>query len=365
MLDGAILEDTDAAAMPKGFSINGSTPYFPKDIKGQPIYSLSSSASQSHYGTRVYTTAGEDKYLPSSTNQYVAYGPAYFLKDPTYSSSYTEASSASSVTYQRDLGHVVFYPSGTYTNLDGTTTTKTFGDYFNDDPEGVYFDMFYCNSSDTRFYMIGDTFKKDSNGAWVVDKTDQLLNFEYHAIEHTLSNGNDDNYTNLFGMAVTIAIPVATLVALFDNLQMMFLLTYAGHMCDAAAEKGDYKKVEHIVRIASIGNKVVLSLLVALGFYFGSSSIEAFVNWVPAWFSHGMDIVAGILPALGIAMLSRMIINKGNWGYLLIGFLISAYLGVSTLGVALLGISIAAILFFRESSSDGKSKEAVADDNEF
>ena len=64
-------------------------------------------------------------------------------------------------------------------------------------------------------------------------------------------------------------------------------------------------------------------------------------------------------------MLSRMIINKGNWGYLLIGFLISAYLGVSTLGVALLGISIAAILFFRESSSDGKSKEAVADDNEF
>jgi hypothetical protein len=200
MLDGAILEDTDAAAMPKGFSINGSTPYFPKDIKGQPIYSLSSSASQSHYGTRVYTTAGEDKYLPSSTNQYVAYGPAYFLKDPTYSSSYTEASSASSVTYQRDLGHVVFYPTGTYVNLDGTTTTKTFGDYFNDDPEGVYFDMFYYNSSDTRFYMIGDTFKKDSNGAWVVDQTDQVLNFEYHAIEHTLSNGNDDNYTNLFGM---------------------------------------------------------------------------------------------------------------------------------------------------------------------
>lgn len=167
------------------------------------------------------------------------------------------------------------------------------------------------------------------------------------------------------GMAVTIAIPVATLVALFDNLQMMFLLTYAGHMCDAAAEKGDYRKVERIVRIASIGNKVLLSLLVALGFYFGSSSIEAFVNWVPGWFSHGMDVVAGILPALGIAMLSRMIINKGNWGYLIIGFLISAYLGVSTLGVALLGISIASILFFRESTAAKQNKEAVIDDNEF
>ena len=167
------------------------------------------------------------------------------------------------------------------------------------------------------------------------------------------------------GMAVTIAIPVATLVALFDNLQMMFLLTYAGHLCDKAAEQGDAHKVETIVRVASIGNKVALALIVALGFYFGSSSIEAFVNWVPAWFSHGMDVVAGILPALGIAMLARMMISKDNWGYLVIGFLISAYLNVPTFGVALLGIAIAAIMFFSVKKNDMTQKEVKADDNEF
>lgn len=54
-------------------------------------------------------------------------------------------------------------------------------------------------------------------------------------------------------------------------------------MCDKAAAEGDYRKVEKIARISSVGNKVVLALLVALGFYFGSSAIEAFVNWVPEW----------------------------------------------------------------------------------
>lgn len=166
------------------------------------------------------------------------------------------------------------------------------------------------------------------------------------------------------GMAVTIAIPVATLIALIDNLQMMFLLTYAGHKCDEAAEQGDANKVENIVRFASIGNKFILAVVVALGFYLGSNVIADFVAWVPEWFSHGMDVVAGILPALGIAMLARMITTKENFGYLIIGFLISAYLGVSTLGVAMLGASIAAIMFFAQ-KKNSVNVEVDYDDNEF
>lgn len=176
------------------------------------------------------------------------------------------------------------------------------------------------------------------------------------ATAFTILTGSDS------GMAVTIALPVAGLVALFDNFQMMFLLTEAGHMCDRAAENGDYQKVERIARFASIGNKVALALIVAIGFYFGSPAIEAFVNWLPTWISHAMDVVAGILPALGIAMLAKMIIAKDNWGYLGLGFLVSAYLGVPTLGVALAGICIASLVLFAELR---KGKEESYDDNEF
>lgn len=168
------------------------------------------------------------------------------------------------------------------------------------------------------------------------------------------------------GLAVTIAIPVATLVALFDNLQMMFLLTYASHICDSAAEKGDVDKVDRTIRIASIGNKIALSLIVSAGFYFGSPVIESLISMIPNWFSHGMDVVAGILPALGIAMLARMMITKENKGYLLIGFLISAYLGVSTLGVALAGMAIASIRYFTLNKQAVKlGQEVAVDENEF
>lgn len=71
------------------------------------------------------------------------------------------------------------------------------------------------------------------------------------------------------GAAVTLAVPVATLVLLFDNLQMMFVLTWASHLADKYAAAGDYKKVEWVARFAGIGNKVVLSLVVGVAFYLG------------------------------------------------------------------------------------------------
>lgn len=68
---------------------------------------------------------------------------------------------------------------------------------------------------------------------------------------------------------MALAVPVATLVLLFDNLQMMFVLTWASHLADKYAAAGDYKKVEWVARFAGIGNKVVLSLVVGVAFYLG------------------------------------------------------------------------------------------------
>ena len=163
------------------------------------------------------------------------------------------------------------------------------------------------------------------------------------------------------GVAVIIAIPVAKLVSLFDNFQMMHLLTKIAHVCDAAAELADVRKIEKIVVIASVGNKMILALLVAICFCLSSFIIEPFINFLPQWVIHGMDIVAKIVPALSIATLARMIISKDNWAYLGLGFLFSAYLGISTLKVGLVGVFIAGFVFYKES----KKMEVNVDDNEF
>ena len=153
------------------------------------------------------------------------------------------------------------------------------------------------------------------------------------------------------GAAVALAVPVATLVLLFDNLQMMFILTWATHMADSYAKKGDYKKVEWVARFAGIGNKLILSIVVGVAFYLGVPVIMDV-----------MDVAAGILPAVGFAMLARMIVTKELSPYLLAGFLLAAYMEMPVFGVALAGLVIAGLTFFHDSK---KQREVVVDDNEF
>ena len=100
------------------------------------------------------------------------------------------------------------------------------------------------------------------------------------------------------GEAVALAIPVATLVLLLDNLQMMFILTWAAHIADRYAKEGKARKVEWVCRIAGIGNKVLLSLLVAVSFFlFGRECSERCIGihsgMGNAWYGYCGRYLAG------------------------------------------------------------------------
>jgi len=163
--------------------------------------------------------------------------------------------------------------------------------------------------------------------------------------------------------AVVLAVPIATLVLIIDNFQMSILLTSASHLADKYAEKGDIKAVERIQIVAGIGNKVILALIVGLGFYLGVPFIEKVLQFVPGYVSHGMDVAAGILPAIGFAMLARMMITKKLMPYLILGFVLGAYLNISILGIALLGVVV--MMLYVNNDKQMTKSEVLADDNEF
>lgn len=162
------------------------------------------------------------------------------------------------------------------------------------------------------------------------------------------------------GAAVALAVPIATLVLLFDNFLMTVVLTYASHIADNYAEKGDVRGVERVQRIAGIGNKIILALVVGFGYYLGVPLIETVLNYIPEFVIHGMDVAAGILPAIGFAMLARMMISKELLPFLILGFLLSAYLEVPILGISFFGLVIALYVIYKD---DGKQE--VANENEF
>ena len=163
--------------------------------------------------------------------------------------------------------------------------------------------------------------------------------------------------------AVLLAVPIATLVLLIDNLQMTFLLTHASHKADKYAQEGNIKGVERTQIIYSILNKFILALVVAVGFALGVPAIEKILSFVPAFITHGLDIAAGIIPAIGFAMLAKMMLTKNMEPFLLLGFLLTAYLNVTVVGVALFGI--VAVMLMMSVSKNKTQQEDFVDDNEF
>ena len=91
--------------------------------------------------------------------------------------------------------------------------------------------------------------------------------------------------------------------------------------------------------------------------------MEAFLAVIPQFVKDGLSVAAGILPALGFALLASMLVNKRVAPYFFLGFLLSAYLKIPVLGIAMLGIIIALILTNGNSQENTVAQEVPEDED--
>ncbi|MEW9121359.1 MAG: PTS sugar transporter subunit IIC [Thermotaleaceae bacterium] len=140
--------------------------------------------------------------------------------------------------------------------------------------------------------------------------------------------------------AVALALPIATLgqsVGILDRTVNGIFV----HWADKAAENGDYKGVSRALW-AGAGLFFISSFLVVfIGYLLGSAVIAGFIAWIPEKVLLGLRVASGMLPALGIAILMQLLLNKKNAAYLFVGWALTALMGVNTVGVAVIGATIA------------------------
>ena len=109
-------------------------------------------------------------------------------------------------------------------------------------------------------------------------------------------------------------------------------------------------------------------LLVFFAFYLGSEAVGNMINAIPDYVTNGMAAAAGLLPALGFAMLMRMTVNKQNVPYYFLGFALAAYMSVPVLGVAILGVILIVVKFDfmnLKGAAAGDANAMVSDDDDF
>lgn len=167
------------------------------------------------------------------------------------------------------------------------------------------------------------------------------------------------------GTAVALAVPIATLVLMVSNLIMMLVIPqYNCRKADQYAKEGNVKGVERMHISAFLAFLIPLTFIVGVSYYLGSPIIADIVKAIPSFITHGLDVATGIIPAIGFAMLARMIMTKEVAAFFFGGFLLSAYLNVPVLGVALMACVIVAFIM-TINKNNNHNVEVLEDDNEF
>ncbi|MDR1795459.1 MAG: PTS sugar transporter subunit IIC [Erysipelotrichaceae bacterium] len=160
--------------------------------------------------------------------------------------------------------------------------------------------------------------------------------------------------------AVILAVPVAALVKLINEVRWTVINVLIGSKADKYAALGDRKKVELMHWFSLSWGVFLRPVIIAVAIYFGIPWIEQVVASIPGWLSDGLMYATGIIPAIGFAMIARMILTKQTALFLFLGFILAAFFNLSIIGIAGLGCVIVAYLIFNKNQ-----KEAVIDDNEF
>ena len=138
-------------------------------------------------------------------------------------------------------------------------------------------------------------------------------------------------------------------------------------IADKAAEKGNDGTIKIVYVLLGMFGKTLWTFTITfLAFLLGSDAVTAGLGAVPDFVFDGMKIAANILPAMGFAMLMRMIINKRLVPFFVLGFILAAYLNMSVLAVAILSVVVAIEkLGFLDNTPAAQAAPAGGDDDDF
>ena len=148
-----------------------------------------------------------------------------------------------------------------------------------------------------------------------------------------------------FEAGIALAIPAALLLTQVDILNRFLNFVFV-HKADAYAEAGDAAGFDRMMvfyshMIWGLSRAIPVFLAVA----FGEGLVTGISNFFEAnpWFNKGITTTGGILPAIGFAMLLKIMPVERYPAFLLLGFVMYAYLEIPLVGIALAGFAIALV----------------------
>lgn len=160
--------------------------------------------------------------------------------------------------------------------------------------------------------------------------------------------------------AMSLSLPFAMLM------QYILLMFYSAFsffmpMLDKAADESDTKKFAMVNYLTMLIVAVAFFVVIFLSAYAAQAPMRALVSSMPKWLIHGFELSGAALPAVGFAMLLKVLLRINYLPFLLLGFVLSSFINYSNvLPAAVIGVVFAMIEFFH----DKKNKKLQDEINE-
>ncbi len=163
--------------------------------------------------------------------------------------------------------------------------------------------------------------------------------------------------------AIALAMPIAVLTLAIKNL-LQPIWPFFVDKADSFAKKGNLRGIYAVHWGIGLWGCVEYFLLCGGAFLLGVDAVQGILDWIPSFILDGFGVAANLLPAMGFAMLGRLVITKKLVPFYFLGFLLCSYMGVPVLGVAILAIIIGIEKFDLINMTAGSQMALEGDDDD-
>ncbi|WP_127959356.1 PTS N-acetylgalactosamine transporter subunit IIC [Serratia microhaemolytica] len=153
------------------------------------------------------------------------------------------------------------------------------------------------------------------------------------------------------GVAPTVAVGVAVPFAVAVQMGITFLFSImSGVMAraDRMAANADTRGIERINYLALLVLGSFYFLCAFLPIYFGAEHAKTAIEVLPQRLIEGLSVAGGIMPAIGFAVLLKIMMKNVYIPYFIIGFVGAAWLKLPVLAIAAAALAMALIELMRK-----------------
>ncbi|EDU6486466.1 PTS sugar transporter subunit IIC [Salmonella enterica subsp. enterica serovar Gaminara] len=144
--------------------------------------------------------------------------------------------------------------------------------------------------------------------------------------------------------AVVFAVPFSLLGILTFQASMSFNALWV-HKAEAMLDRGNITGMRIMNYIPSFFvNMVLVGIPAFCMVYFGADFMKNMLTMIPQSLVNAFEVIGGIMPALGIAMLVSFLGKKRLMPFFFLGFFLVAYLNLGIMAIAVFAVIAAVIM---------------------